>query len=340
MIYILKEGTLENLHAGSKARLDCEKIIEKKANGSIYLSMHNKKDVIIKFPFQVIKIFASIKKSSVIVLQYPYYGPIEKIIGKIFKYIKAKKNLKYITVIHDLESLRLNKDNTKAEIEFLNMSDVIISHNSKMTEWIRNNNVDSEIIDLNIFDYLYKFNKDKVIKNNNKVIIAGNLDINKSGFVYELNNEKLLGEFELYGPNYKGSDREGIDYKGSYLPEKLIELINGGYGLIWDGDDFDKCSGVMGEYLKYNNPHKLSLYMACGIPVIVWNKSAISEFVKENNIGIVIESINDLPNVINNITEEEYRNMVNEVDKIRKNVCEGKYLENAFNSALNKIENY
>ena len=32
-------------------------------------------------------------------------------------------------------------------------------------------------------------------------------------------------------------------------------------GLVWDGDSCSSCSGVCGEYLKINNPHKISFYL-------------------------------------------------------------------------------
>ena len=53
----------------------------------------------------------------------------------------------------------------------------------------------------------------------------------------------------------------------------------GNLGLIWDGasDSSDEDIG-MKNYTRYNNPHKLSCYMAAGLPVIVWEKSAISKF--------------------------------------------------------------
>jgi hypothetical protein len=33
------------------------------------------------------------------------------------------------------------------------------------------------------------------------------------------------------------------------LPEELIKNLQGRYGLVWDGDALDTCSGLTGEYL-------------------------------------------------------------------------------------------
>ena len=34
---------------------------------------------------------------------------------------------------------------------------------------------------------------------------------------------------------------------------------------MWDGPSPDTCAGVYGAYLRYNNPHKTSLYLAAGL---------------------------------------------------------------------------
>ena len=56
---------------------------------------------------------------------------------------------------------------------------------------------------------------------------------------------------------------------GSFLPDELPSALEGSFGLVWDGDSSKTCSGVFGEYLRYNNSHKASLYLASGFPIIV-----------------------------------------------------------------------
>ena len=56
------------------------------------------------------------------------------------------------------------------------------------------------------------------------------------------------------------------------------------FGLVWDGTSLDGCNGRYGEYLKFNNPHKTSLYLSCGIPVIIWKEAALADFVEEHKV--------------------------------------------------------
>ena len=58
----------------------------------------------------------------------------------------------------------------------------------------------------------------------------------------------------------------------------------------------------MGEYLQYNAPHKMSLYIRCGLPIIVWEKAGLAPFVKKNNVGICISSLTELEDILPKIS--------------------------------------
>ena len=85
--------------------------------------------------------------------QYPTYSKNQFALLKI---LKKFKNIKLISIIHDINSLRELEDKGEIikEISFMNSNDCIISHNSKMTKWLNENGVKVPIVDLEIFDYL------------------------------------------------------------------------------------------------------------------------------------------------------------------------------------------
>ena len=107
------------------------------------------------------------------------------------------------------------------------------------------------------------------------------------------------------------------------IPEKLRAR----YGLVWDGDSLRSGSGALGEYTRINNPHKLSLYLAAGIPVIVWREAAVAEVVQKYGVGITLERIDHLEEVLANISEQNYSEMKQNTEKIREKLIKGKYLE-------------
>ena len=215
-----------------------------------------------------------------------------------------------------------------------------------MKEWLINNGLIKKCICLNLFDYLINNNieikkfYEKTSKLKKEIVFAGNLSKEKSGFLYNIDN-KILKNFELklYGANLKKEIiNKHINYLGKCLPDELPLKLIGDYGLIWDGNSTESCIGEVGEYLKFNNPHKLSLYMAAGIPVIVWSKSAISKFVIENKVGIVINNLNEINEVLNK-NQEKYEEFKNNTLMISRVVINGGYTKMAVKEALSYLNN-
>lgn len=257
-----------------------------------------------------------------------------------------KKGIQVILLIHDLELLRVAKRKdisltkkirlTLEEKSILFNSTYVIVHNEYMKKYICELGVkEDKVITLEIFDYLingFDLKRLKGKRRTNPVIIAGNLRRHKAQYVYQLPETY---NYNLYGVDYDGKINNRIVYHGSYAPEELPYVLEGGFGLVWDGESVDTCSGVYGEYLKINNPHKTSLYLASGIPVMIWSKAALANFVKKYNVGITIESLNDLNKVVGKITEQEYETMLNNVNEISKKLRSGFFTKKAIEKCKN-----
>ena len=236
--------------------------------------------------------------------------------------------------IHDVDSLRaIGKNEVRAEVSLLNSASSIIVHNERMKEKLINLGVNVPMIELDIFDYLL----DEVPSNNQMetdVAFAGNLS--KSDFLNDISKSGL--SINLYGPGYnEGMKGENVTYKGCYPPNQVPFALEAKFGLIWDGDSLMSCNGKIGEYLMYNNPHKLSLYIASGLPVIVWKKSAIAKFVSSNNVGIAVDNILEIKEKINNISVGEYHVMRDNVTNIQKCICKGYYTKMAIKKAFSVL---
>lgn len=106
--------------------------------------------------------------------------------------------------------------------------------------------------------------------------------------------------------------------------------MEGDYGLVWDGAELNCCAGTVGEYLKYNNPHKVSLYIASEMPIIIWEKAALAKFVKDNNIGITVSSLYELPEVLSKVTKQEYQMYKYNLSRLSADVKNGNILQRHF----------
>lgn len=345
MKYQLDEQILgKGFNAGLKARLDCLKIMQNE--GFKYLPIFNSRNVILKNKY--IRIFINylkafyyslfkFKNNDIVVLQYPLYtiyGSKKRFYSTLFCHFKGK----LILLVHDINYLRGNED-TESEPELrylLEKSDSVIIHTENMKQRIiKDFSLDrKKIYVLNLFDYLTD-EKPRISNGTGKTIIfAGNLE--KGGFINKISEIKDNDiKFNLYGV-YDNNILLGRNcfYKGCFTPEN-ISYIKGDWGLVWDGDSIDTCSGNMGEYLRLNSSHKTSLYLAAGKPVIVWKESGIANYIIRNNLGIAVDSLNEISDVIKNISIEKKKLILENVTNISKNLRNGNNLDTIIYKILN-----
>ena len=252
------------------------------------------------------------------------------------------KGIKIIALIHDMESIRLISEEKLSflqklrikieEFEFLKASSYLITPNKYMRKFLEDKKIKVQMGDLEIFDYLIsqeieKKLLEKKVSKKNSIVIAGNLSKEKSAYVYSL---PINLHFELYGVNYidsKNSQTKNIIYNGSYMADELPFVLNAEFGLVWDGPSVETCEGGYGKYLMYNNPHKASLYLVSGIPIIIWEKAALANFIVENKIGFTISSLNDINEKLEGLSDEEYRVMKQNTIIFSERLSKGFYLK-------------
>ena len=328
MKYFLKETYAKANHAGPKARMDAEKIMLDSGYLEYFLKGGQENN--------------NLNQNDIIIFQFPLlWQSLKKQIR--MRFLK-KRNFKAYLLIHDIESLRNKKIKSFSDFKYsiiyflqnktvLERVDGIIAHNDKMkSELVKMGISKEKIVPLEIFDYLIpNFNEDKNY-DKDKILLAGNFDIRKTRYARELPEKP---EFEIYGINFEAENLpNNVHYKGAFTPDELPNHLQGGFGLVWDGDSARTCSGMYGEYLKINNPHKASLYLASGFPIIVWKQSALADFVRKNNCGILVNSLFEIAETLKSISEGEYQELIKNSKRIGKKIRQGHYLK----TALEKCE--
>lgn len=297
------------------------------------------------------KVMTVIPCDSVVLYQHPQYGI--RVANKMIPLIKRRKNCKFICIIHDLESLRggiqgVVKDNKRtnyiADDVLLRQMDSLICHNKYMKEYLISRGFqESGIVSLGIFDYLADGEMvSPDTKSSPSIAIAGNLAKGKCAYIYKIfgqsGTENKTLSVHLFGNNYSVDVLDSrFIYHGSFKPEDLPSHLKGDYGLVWDGDSAETCSGNTGEYLKYNNPHKTSLYLASGMPVIVWRQAAIADFVLDNGVGIAVESLYEIEDAIIRVDKDEYNEMCRKTRELGKKIRQGYFFGKAMEKAYNLI---
>ena len=345
MKYYLKEEFLheKNLkNAGSKARNDVEQIVKKEGYQDLVLSVDNWYEMgILKAQLCKSKVFGEVldqlKQGDELLIQLPIINHSFFTTHHVKK--AQKKGVKVHFIIHDLDALRFMngqavplKHRIRMKIQesgLLAEADGIIAHNPIMKSVLVDKGIaEDKIVSLGIFDYLIpNFQEKSGQTKDQPIIVAGNLAQEKAGYLYGLPAEPA---YNLYGVGFDESRAlENETYFGSFLPDELPAALEGGFGLDWDGDSAETCSGVFGEYLRYNNSHKASLYLASGFPLVVWKQSALSHFVLEKGCGIAVESLHDVKETIDNLSDADYQDLVDNAKRVGQEIRDGHYLKTA-----------
>lgn len=310
--------TSENFnHAGSKATKDIADIADTLGYSRINIRMNTTKLTKVAKVQRQVGYFHDWKNcehemedNAVVLLQHPFHYPQMTRERTLLK-LKEKKHIRFICLIHDVEELRAFRYNEyyRKEFEFMiKIADAFIVHNDVMMKYFLDLGIPrTRVVNLEIFDYLQKSEMSGNPKYEKAITIAGNLDTTKCGYIGQLG--KLCGvDVKLFGPNFDEQLKSyaNIHYYGSFPADEIPSKLTGGFGLVWDGKSIDGCIGQSGQYLKYNNPHKLSLYLSSGIPVVTWKGAAEAAFVEKHNVGICVESLLELTEIFETMNQDVY----------------------------------
>lgn len=284
--------------------------------------------------------FASVPDGAKVLLQLPTVNNT-LVIAALIKEL-TRRHCEVIGLIHDLESLRMVNDTDLPRSQRIRMQveefgalkacSRLIVHNPAMAELLREQGIATPVTVLGVFDYLMAEREDGRSwaqangGNRSALVFAGNLSAEKSGFLYAMPQQI---DMELYGGRYVENDLPNLHHHGSFPAPELPQHLAGGWGLVWDGPSVTTCTGPYGAYLRYNNPHKLSLFLAAGFPLVVWDEMALAPFVREHEVGIAVSSLADVPAVLAAVSASEYERMLDNAARVGATLRHGEWLRAA-----------
>lgn len=282
-------------------------------------------------------IIAPIQKGDIFFFQYniglnaPIYN--DTLINKINAYGGHP-----VLFLHDVSEFLYGEDKLwPGTVAFYNKFSVVIAHTEQMKKLIEKSGVTSPIITLGIFDYLRETQFSSKPKFEKSVTVAGN--IFKTPDVADW---KYKTKLRVWSPREEATEYENIIHMGSSDPDTLPSLINSGFGLVWysdSPDDEDAQNHFKSEYYStLNSAHRLSLYLAAGIPLIVKRNLAQAKMVEDNKIGIVIDKIEEIDGIMSKMTEKKYNELVENVSKFQGLVTNGFFTQRAFQRSIEIIE--
>ena len=344
--YFISYSDLIYQHAGSKAKIDICNILISKGFHPISLprtrNWHSKLTLIFGSSIiglgRIFKLFFGIPYGSIIVINHPFdFVSMNYALPGI-----ARKN-KVILINHDVNFCRFEDDEDWQKREgsekyrklYNAVSGAIIP--SPTIDVLQKAGVSNPVITpLSIFPYLLDISKLQDRGFSLSVAFTGNFE--KAEFVNSWLGMNRSHSIELIGIKADKLELKGdAIYKGSFDADVVPFKVESSFGLVWDGDSVDSCTGNYGNYLRYNSPHKLSLYLAIGIPVFIWREAGMAGFVEKNKAGFLIDSLSDIDKILADMTEEKYKEMQENIKPIQRKITDGSYLVEALDEVLSRI---
>lgn len=317
-------------NGGGKARVDVEDILARQGAVNLGLSRSYHHNKIVDFALNlagIIRFAVKLRQDDIVVLQYP----IKKYYTLLCHIAHARK-AHVITLVHDLGSFRRKRISVEEEISRLSHSDVLIVANTNTVSWLKSKGLERPMVEQVAWDFLSDAKPRQQSEPPMSMSFIGALNPERNAFLYSLPNSI---ELHLYGNGGDPSKAKGsMTVHGFATPDELISNAKGRYGLIWYGSSTREHIGYIGEYIKYCNPHKLALYMRAGKPIIIWRGSGVADFVEREGIGLTVDNLDNIDDIIKNVSEEEYQAMVKNVERIARRMADGSYLSESLSKAI------
>lgn len=320
-IYVLNQRQEETFDAAGKAMRDVFSVLADRQADVIW-SMPKSSSKFLKaldLPYLICFLLLHAGEED-----YVFYSiPESRIKIRLLEKVKKLKKYQMICFINDLNAFRygyqagraLSADEA-AELADINAAEHVLVPNEGSLAMLKQAGCNRHMVPVGVWDYRMSGEQETAIakRTAEKAALtgkdAGQKDAVHIAFAGNLNKSEFLTSMELpagfrlelwgrLDEEKKAHMPSASTYHGLLSSDEVpVAVCTADYGLVWDGTGKDAIEGGLGEYLRYNNSHKCALYLASGIPVIVWSNAGMAHFVREHGCGITIEKLSDLPSAI------------------------------------------
>lgn len=251
-------------------------------------------------------ILASLAYGDTVVYQFPSWNGL-KFDKLLLEKIRNYSGVKLIIFVHDLIPFmwRGNYYLIDEIVYMLNLADVLILPTRQTLDRLMPHDLKVEKI---VFQEIWDSDVDVQVGRApfNKIInFIG--DIQKFRFVDNYHHNIPIHCHSRIKDELNLSEQVKIE---QFLPgDELVKTINkrGGFGLVWSEEEYTV------EYLKSALSYKIGTYIVAHIPIILSNDNACAAIIRDNNLGITVDSIEEAVEKINALSDEEYSKMQDSV---------------------------
>lgn len=346
-IYVLNQRREETFDAAGKAMQDVFSVLAERGAKVIWSVPKSSKKILkaLDLPYLLFFLLFCVGKSD-----YVFYSiPENRIKIRLLEMGKRIKRFQMICFINDLNAFRYGFHEGEAlsrqeqeELSDISAAEHVMAPNAGTVELLHRAGCHSHMVAVGVWDYRMSAAQAAAIEAKTQganrrsgathIAFAGNL--NKSEFLSVMEIPEGI-RFDLWGKLDEKRQKTlpaACEYHGLLSSEEVpLAVCTADYGLVWDGTGCDEIEGGLGEYLRYNNSHKCALYLASGLPVIVWSHAGMAHFVRECGCGILIGRLGELPAAI---AAADYGKLKAAAEKVAPRLRGGYYLNRAIDEIM------
>lgn len=273
-------------------------------------------------------VIAGLQWGDIVICQFPTWNGL-RFERALVDRIKAYRG--YVVIfIHDVVAMMFESNQYLLQeiIDLYNQAEVLIVPSYSMKEFLLENGLrtNMKIAVQEMWDYTTDIHFMDSPKLRKEIHFAG--DLGRFLFPHQWDYAiplKVYSDKQCTGKN--------VQLMGWMNPSALLlELAKGGFGLLWPGDD------QMRKYMRYNNNTKLSTYLAAGIPVIIPRQGISNQnIIERNNLGLLVDSLEEAVEKVQKVTEQEYQEYINHVSKFAVLLRNGYFTQKVLLEAIHLV---
>lgn len=279
-------------------------------------------------------ILASVSYGDIVICQFPTWNEI--MFDEAFtNHLNVYAGLKKIIFSHDFMPLMFesNRYQLKRTIDLYNQADVLIVPSQNMANLLYSEGLKvQKVIVQRMWDCQVSIDTSVIPRFCKMINFAGDTNGFKFSFVQEWKYDKV--KLAVTAREGDWEHNENIEFIGWFENQDVLANTlrrRGGFGLLWTENDYYR------EYMKLNACSKLSLYLAAGLPVIVHSSIAEVDTICQKNLGLVVDSLDEAVKIVDNMTEEQYDQMRQNVEKFGELIREGYFTKKILIDSVFKL---
>lgn len=276
-------------------------------------------------------IMASISFGDILVFQSPTWNGFE--FDRLFLAKLKDLRVKIVCFIHDVPPLMFESNYylMKEYISMYNLSDVLVVPSERMKERLIQEGLTTKKIliqgmwdhphDLSLYTPVFK----------KEIFFAGSLE--RFPDLQNWSQDTPLRVFSNQG--VANEQAKNLSIEGWKQDEEmLLELSKGGFGLVWGTY---QNQGESQDYYSLNLSHKVSSYLAAGLPIIVPPSLSIASFIVEQGLGFMANNLQEVHEIVDNMTPEKYQAMTERIKTFSYLIKEGYFTKKLLVDAIYQL---